>query len=145
MNTSETAQSSGIQVTSRPINESREAFLVRHFGENYFWVEPAVSDWLKDFSDMSEEMRATSNWTWYELSNGGAFMDAGLVGKVHLRTPYFEGGVSMEAAAIIACLHTFNVLAFHGQGASFESHFRFLRRYAVRHAEAIAILDASES
>lgn len=145
MNTSITTQSGGIRVAARPRSESREAFLLRHFGSGYSWVEGAAYEFLKDLSNMTADVRETSTWHWYELSNGGAYMAPGLVsGVVHLKTNWYEGNLSTEAAAIIACLHTFNVLAFHGQGEAFEWHFRWLRRFAVRHVEAIEILDACE-
>lgn len=90
-------------------------------------------------------MQSTSTWHWYELSNGGAYMAPGLAfGRVDFKTRYYEGNVSVEAAAIIVCLHTFNLLAFQRQGEAFEWHFRWLRRLAIRHVEAIEILDACE-
>src|SRR6266702_7166551 len=100
MNTTVIEQSAVIRVVSRPANEFKQQFLKRHFGENYFWVEPASSDWLKSFSDLSDETCSTDRWDWYELSNGGAYMlpPAGL--SVHFRTPYSEGKVSSEAAGI---------------------------------------------
>lgn len=145
MNTFITA-SRGIHVRSRPEHWSLEQFLTIHFGPNFHWVEDRCLAWVRDHSDMPRELWSTAAfWGWYELSNGGAFMaPEGPSVEAFVQTPHYRGRFTIPSAAIVACLHVFNELHFHNQGAEFDRHYRLLRRFVVGLPDAIDILDASE-
>lgn len=140
------AASRGIHVLPRPEHWPLEQFLEVHFGPNFSWVEGSCLWWVRDHSDLPRELcSTTAGWKWYELTNGGAFMaPEDSSGDVFVQAPHYRGRFRVQSAAIVACLHVFNELHFHHQGAEFDRHYRLLRRFVVGLPDAVDILDASE-
>jgi hypothetical protein len=96
-------------------------------------------------SELSPDYRG-GYWHFYHLDHGTFFMAPGSETPFHLTSPNgFAGVLSPEAFGITVCLFAYSNLCFGGD-ADFTSvcasHFHGLRRYALAHPEAQAILAA---
>ena len=85
-------------------------------------------------------------WHFYRLDNGAFYMAPGSETPFHVISPNgFAGELSPEAFGITVCLFAFSNLCFGGDTdftAVCAEHFHGLRRYALAHSEAQAILAA---
>ncbi len=85
-------------------------------------------------------------WHFYHLANGAFYMAPMAEKPFHLTSPNgFAGELSPEAFGITVCLFAYSHLCFGGDAdftAVCADHFHGLRRYALAHPEARAILAA---
>ncbi|MGV4317555.1 antirestriction protein, partial [Citrobacter freundii] len=83
-------------------------------------------------------------WSFYTLSNGGAFMapDADVDDKWHLFNGMNGNGAQMsaEAAGIAVCLIEYSHHACRTECDAMTEHYYRLRDYALQHPESSAIL-----
>ncbi|EGG7487920.1 antirestriction protein, partial [Salmonella enterica subsp. enterica serovar Kentucky] len=83
-------------------------------------------------------------WSFYTLSNGGAFMapDAEGDDKWHLFNGMNGNGAEMsaEAAGIAVCLIEYSQHACRTECDAMTEHYYLLRDYALQHPESSAIL-----
>ena len=86
-------------------------------------------------------------WHFYSLSNGGWYMAPATDAIFDVSCENgFEGSMSADAFGITACLYAYSNLAFD-QGPFAQvcaEHYHLLREFAVEHAEARAILQATD-
>ena len=86
-------------------------------------------------------------WHFYSLSNGGFYMAPATHTFFGIRCDNgFEGKVSADAFGITACLYAYSNLAFD-QGPFAQvcaEHYHLLREFMMEHAEARAILRATD-
>ncbi|MEB0990029.1 antirestriction protein [Citrobacter sp. CF971] len=106
------------------------------------WItlEPRIFVWMDRFCDEY----SGGIWSFYTLSNGGAFMapDADSDDKWHLFNGMNGNGADMsaEAAGIAVCLIEFSHHACRTGCDAMTAHYYRLRDYALQHPEAHAIL-----
>ena len=83
-------------------------------------------------------------WSFYTLSNGGAFMapDADSYDKWHLLNSMNgnDADMSAEAAGIAVCLIEYSHHACRTECDAMTEHYYCLRDYALQHPESSAIL-----
>lgn len=86
-------------------------------------------------------------WLFYTLSNGGFYMAPDSDGNFQVVSPNgWEGFMSADAFGIVVCLFAYSNLSF-GSGefaATCAERFHLLREYMMDHAEAKAILAATD-
>jgi hypothetical protein len=84
-------------------------------------------------------------WLFYELSNGGFYMaprrDSPTV-EVRVEGNQYSGQMSVDAAAITACLFAFSHLSLAFKNDVLARHYYQLRDFALDHVEAKSILEA---
>lgn len=133
----------GIVCTPVP-DEQRVAFWPRHFGSIPQWIilESTVFAWIDRFcTDYHGGI-----WSFYTLSNGGAFMTPEASGEDDGKWALFNsmnGNVvemSTEAAGIAVCLMTYSHHAMRTECDAMTEHYYRLRDYALNHAECNAIM-----
>jgi len=86
-------------------------------------------------------------WDFYKLSNGGFYMAPSNDHGFHVTCDnMFEGDLSADAPGITACLYAYSNLSFsNGRFARVcACHYHRLREYMMDHAEARAILGATD-
>lgn len=86
-------------------------------------------------------------WLFYTLSNGGFYMAPDSEGQFQVVSPNgWEGFISADAFGITVCLFAYSNLSFgSGQIAeTFAEQYHLLRDYMMDHAEARAILAATD-
>ena len=115
----------------------------RLFGAHFpFRLEPTVYGWAER---LSPDYRG-GYWHFYHLDNGSFFMAPASDQDFSLSSPNgFTGRLSPEAFGIVICLLAYSQLCFgtpSGFTATCAEHFHGLRRYALGHPEAKAILTA---
>ena len=102
-----------------------------------------------DISPVSDVVACTRDplrfiWSFYTLSNGGAFMapDADSDDKWHLFNSMNGNGAQMsaEAAGIAICLIEYSHHACRTECDAMTEHYYRLRDYALQHPESSAIL-----
>jgi hypothetical protein len=85
-------------------------------------------------------------WQFYALSNGGFYMAPDADACQVVCENGYVGQLSAEALGITACLYAFSHLSFGG--AAFADvcaeHYQLLRKFMLDHAEARAILAATD-
>lgn len=126
---------------SRVPEEDRIETLPRHFGRYLLEVEEAIYTWLRQLS----QDYTGGYWHFFELSNGGFYMapeSARL--RIRVEGNGFDGTMSADAAGITACLFAFSHLSFRIPAVSLARHYYELRDFALEHAEASAILAATD-
>ena len=86
-------------------------------------------------------------WLFYTLGNGGFYMAPDSEGQFQVVSPNgWEGFMSADAFGITACLYAYSNLSF-GSGQFAETcgeQYHLLREYMMDHAEAGAILAATD-
>ncbi len=137
---------SSINSTSQKIearevaNDERLQTLPRHFGRHMLTVEYAVYAFMRKLANPY----SGGYWAFFELSNGGFYMvpecDTEL--SICVDGNGFDGTMSADAAGITVCLFALSHLSFQIADDSIAQHFHLLRDFALKHAEASAILAA---
>lgn len=123
-------------------DEQRIRFWPQHFGSIPQWItlEPRIFAWMDRFCDEYNG----GIWSFYTLSNGGAFMapDADGDDKWHLFNGMNGNGAEMsaKAAGIAVCLIEYSHHACRTECDAMTAHYYRLRDYALQHPEAHAIL-----
>ena len=130
-----------LTVTQVP-DEQRIDFWPRHFGTIPQWItlEPRIFAWMDRFcADYSGGI-----WSFYILSNGGAFTapESDSDETWHLFNGMNGNGADMsaEAAGIAVCLIEYSHHACRTGCDAMTAHYYRLRDYALQHSEAHAIL-----
>lgn len=130
-------------LTATPVpDEQRIRFWLQHFGAISEWItlETRIFAWMDRFCDEY----SGGIWSFYTLSNGGAFMapDAEGDDKWHLFNSMNgnRAEMSAEAAGIAVCLIEYNHHACHIECDAMTEHYYRLRDYALQHSESSAIL-----
>lgn len=107
---------------------------------NQLPLEPRIFAWMGRFC----EGYSGGIWSFYTLSNGGAFMapDAESDDKWHLLNSMNgnDAEMSTEAAGIAVCLIEYSHHACRTECDVMTAHYYRLRDYAQQHPEAHAIL-----
>ena len=116
--------------------------LPRYFGRQLMMGEAWVYQSLQSVC----EAYSGGCWAFFELSNGGFYMTPRLEGPLRIRCEGngFDGGMSCDAAGIVACLMAFNALAWQTREAHFGELFYHLREFAAQHVEAVSIFAAMD-
>jgi hypothetical protein len=115
----------------------------RLFGADFPWrLEPTVYALAGKLSPAY----AGGYWHFYTLDNDAFYMAPAAERPCHLTSPNgYHGELSPEAFGIVICLLAYSHLCFGHPSAFTETcaeQFHRLRRYALGHAEAKAILAA---
>ncbi|ULH11729.1 antirestriction protein [Serratia marcescens] len=122
-------------------DELRIGFWPKHFGSIAQWItlEPRIFGWMDRLcADYSGGV-----WSFYTLSNGGAFMAPEPEGeKWTLFNPMNGNGVEMsgEAAGIAICLVAYSHHACCTECDAMTEHYYRLRDFALNHPECSAII-----
>ncbi|ELD3253259.1 antirestriction protein [Enterobacter hormaechei] len=125
-------------------DEHRISFWPQHFGSIPQWIilEPTVFTWMDRFcADYSSGI-----WSFYTLSNGGAFMapesddDSNEPWSLFNTMNGNGGELSAEAAGIAVCLMAYSHHACRTECDAMTEHYYRLREYALNHAECSAIM-----
>lgn len=130
-----------LSVTQVP-DEQHIRFWPQHFGTIPQWItlEPRIFAWMNRFCDEY----CGGIWSFYTLSNGGAFMapDADGDDKWHLLNGMNGNGAEMsaEAAGIAVCLIEYSHHACLTECDAMTEHYYRLRDYALQHPESSAIM-----
>ena len=131
------------ELTVTPVSdEQRIDFWPQHFGTIPQWItlEPRILAWMERFC----ATYSGGIWSFYTLSNGGAFMapDADVDDKWHLFNGMNGNGaqMSVEAAGIAVCLIEYSHHACRTECDAMTEHYYRLRDYALQHPESHAIL-----
>jgi hypothetical protein len=132
-------------ITNTIVPESeRLAFVDRLFGISYvIKLEPTVFT-------MTERIApeySGAYWMFHALGNGGFYMSPRFDTEFSISCENgYEGKLSPDALGITACLYAFSHLSF-GDGRLAETcaeQYHLLREYLFEHAEAKAILRATD-
>ena len=87
-------------------------------------------------------------WEFYELGNRGFYMAPDLDAPLVVRCENgYEGRLSPDALGITACLYAYSRLSFTSSDAIariYAKQYHLLREYMMDHAEAGAILGATD-
>ncbi|EMY3602662.1 TPA: antirestriction protein [Klebsiella aerogenes] len=123
-------------------DELRIGFWPQHFGSIPQWItlEPRIFAWMDRLcADYSGGV-----WSFYTLSNGGAFMaPESEHDKTWALFNSMNGNgaeLTSEAAGIVACLMTYNHHACRTECDAMTEHYYRLRDYALNHPECSAIM-----
>lgn len=125
-------------------DNERLTFLPTYLGALMMRGENLVCAWMRRLSDDY----AGGHWDFCKLSNGGFYLVPGGPEWLHVEVHNngFSGGVSADAAGIIATLFMLGQLATETEGTddgdSLIRHYDRLVTYARAHAEARSILRA---
>lgn len=130
-------------ITATPVaDENRIRFWPQHFGGIPQWLmlEPRIFAWMDRLcADYSGGI-----WSFYTLSNGGAFMapevDSDEKWTLFNSMNGNAAELSAEAAGIAACLMEYSHHAMRTECDAMTEHYYFLRDYALNHAECSAIM-----
>lgn len=136
------ANESQFDLTVTPVpDEQRLDFWLQHFGSIPQWItlEPRIFAWMDRFCDEY----SGGIWSFYTLSNGGAFIapDTDSDDKWHLFNNVNGNGaeISAEAAGIAVCLLAYSHHACRTECDAMTEHYYRLRDYALQHPESHAI------
>lgn len=118
----------------------RTRFWLQHFGSIPQWLmlEPRIFGWM---DRLCTDYHGGS-WSFYTLSNGGAF----IAPESDVQWSLFNGmngnGAEMhaEAAGIAVCLMTYSHHAMRTECDAMTEHYYRLRDYALNHPECNAIM-----
>ncbi|MEL5455152.1 antirestriction protein [Serratia ureilytica] len=123
-------------------DEQRVGFWPQHFGNIPQWItlEPQVFAWMDRFcADYNGGI-----WSFYSLSNGGAFMapetDSDVFWSLFNAMNGNAADMSAEAAGIAVCLVAYSHHACRTECDAMTEHYYRLRDYALNHAEFSAIM-----
>ncbi len=124
------------------LDEQRVGFWPQHFGNISQWItlEPQVFAWMDRFcADYSGGI-----WSFYSLSNGGAFMapetDSDAFWSLFNAMNGNAADMSAEAAGIAVCLIAYSHHACRTECDAMTEHYWRLRDYALNHPECNAIM-----
>ena len=114
------------------------------FGIHYpLQLEPTIFAFAADLSSAY----LGGYWLFYTLDNGGFYMAPDIEGQFQVISPNgWEGFMSADAFGITVCLFAYSNLSF-GSGKFAETcgdQYHLLREYMMDHAEAGAILAATD-
>ena len=130
-------------LTATPVpDEQRIRFWPLHFGAIPQWItlEPRIFAWMDRFCSTY----SGGIWSFYTLSNGGAFMapesDNDETWRLFNCLNGNDAQMSAEAAGIAVCLIAYSHHACRTQCDAMTEHYYRLRDYALQHPEAHAIL-----
>lgn len=124
------------------LDEQRVAFWPQHFGNIPQWIilEPQVFAWMDRFC----AGYSGGIWSFYSLSNGGAFMvpetDNDAFWSLFNTMNGNAADMSAEAAGIAVCLVAYSHHACRTECDAMTEHYWRLRDYAQNHAECSAIM-----
>lgn len=134
---------SQLNLTATPVpDEQRRDFWPLHFGSIPQWItlEPHIFAWMDHFCDDY----TGGLWSFYTLSNGGAFMtpNADSDDKWHLFNSMNGNSaeMSLEAAGITVCLIEYSHHACRTECDAMTEHYYRLRNYVLKHPESNAIM-----
>lgn len=122
----------------------RVAFTAKLFGMHFpMKLEPTIYG----MADMLAPAYQGGYWNFYGLSNGGFFMSPSTdtIFDVSCENG-FDGKLSANALGVTACLYSYSHLSF-GEGEFAQvcaAHYHLLRDFMMEHAEARAILRATD-
>ena len=123
-------------------DEQRVEFWPQHFGNIPQWItrEPQVFAWMDRFcADYSGGI-----WSFYSLSNGGAFMapetDSDAFWSLFNAMNGNAADMSAEAAGIAVCLIAYSHHECRTECDAMTEHYWRLRDYALNHPECNAIM-----
>ncbi|HDU5898955.1 TPA: antirestriction protein [Klebsiella quasipneumoniae subsp. quasipneumoniae] len=130
-------------ITASPVSdELRICFWPQHFGSIPQWItlEPQIFGWMGRLcADYSSGV-----WSFYTLSNGGAFMapESEHDEKWTLFNSMNGNGAELtsKAAGMVACLMAYNHHACRTEYDSMTEHYYLLRDYALDHPECSTIM-----
>jgi len=122
----------------------RVTYTANLFGVQFpFKLEPTIYG-------MADRLAPAYNggyWHFYGLSNGGFYMAPATDAMFEVSCENgFDGKLSADALGITACLYAYSNLSF-GEGAfpqTCAQHYQLLREFSMEHAEARAILRATD-
>ena len=130
-------------ITATPVpDEQHIGFWPQHFGTIPQWItlEPRIFARMDRFC----EDYGGGIWSFYTLSNGGAFMgpeaDSDEVWSLFNNMNGNGTEMSAEAAGIAVCLIEYSHHACRTECDAMTVHYYRLRDYALQHPEAHAIL-----
>ncbi len=130
-------------LTATPVpDERRLDFWPLYFGAIPQWItlEPRIFAWMDRFCDEY----SGGIWSFYTLSNGGAFMapDADGDDKWHLFNAMNgnDAEMSVEAAGIAVCLIEYSHHACRTECDAMTEHYYRLRDFALNHPECNTIM-----
>lgn len=113
--------------------------VTRHFRDYELSVEEAVHGWLQEISE-----DYSGPWHTYELSNGGLYMAPAFESaQIRVASNGYRGRLSGDAVGILASLFALNRLFLEFHNDTFARHFALLMELAIQHAEASAIVWAT--
>jgi hypothetical protein len=132
-------------VTRELVPESqRMAVTERLFGIHFpLQMEPTVFG----ITERMAEDYSGGYWNFFTLSNGGFYMAPSGDDVFHVTGDnMFEGDLSADALGITSCLFAYSHLSFSNTRFARVSacHYHMLRSYMFEHAEAKAILGATD-
>jgi hypothetical protein len=137
---------SNIEIIQRHLvsEEQRSSITADLFGVYFpLQLEPFIFSMA---SRLSEDYGG-GYWLFYTLDNGGFYMAPDSDGKFQVISPNgWEGFMSADAFGITVCLFAYSNLSF-GSGQFAETcaeQYHLLREYMMDHAEARAILAATD-
>ena len=111
----------------------------------YFPIQ--LEPFIFSMSSQLSEDYGGGYWLFYTLDNGGFYMAPDSDGKFQVVSPNgWEGFMSADAFGITVCLFAYSNLSF-GSGQFAETcadQYHLLRDYMMDHAEAGAILSATD-
>ncbi len=131
------------RMTATPIpDEQRVNFWPHYFGNVPQWItlEPRIFAWMDHLcADYHGGI-----WTFYTLSNSGAYMtpetDSDEKWTLFNRMNGNGAELSSEAAGIAVCLMAYSHHACRTESDAMTEHYYRLRDYALSHAECRAIM-----
>ncbi|MGK2890096.1 antirestriction protein [Klebsiella michiganensis] len=131
------------EITATPVtDENRISFWPQHFDSIPQWIilEPTVFAWMDRFcADYCGGI-----WSFYTLSNGGAFMtpeaDSNEPWSLFNTMNGNGGELSADAAGIAVCLMAYSHHAMRTECDAMTEHYYRLRDYALNHAECNTIM-----
>ncbi|MCB5299236.1 antirestriction protein [Yersinia intermedia] len=135
----ETPPANVLTATAVP-GHQRMRFWLQHFGSILQWLmlEPRIFGWM---DRLCTDYHGRS-WSFYTLSNGGAFMAPEGDEQWSLFNGMNGNGAEMsaEAAGIVVCLLAYSHHACRTENEAMTEHFYRLRDHALSHAESNAIM-----
>jgi hypothetical protein len=120
--------------------DQRFKFLPRVFGARHMMRgESAVYDWMAELCRNYQG----GYWDFIDLSNGGFYLRLAADNPLDVVVAGngFSGGMSPDAASIVATLFALNDLIWRGAGHLDDAYY-LLRDFAAQHPEARLILQA---
>jgi Antirestriction protein len=132
---------SNATLTATRVPETKRAYtLPRHLGRQLLMGEALVYQSLQSIC----EAYSGGFWDFFELSNGGFYMAPRMEEPLRIQCEGngFDGGMSCDAAGIVACMMAFNALAWQTREAHFGELFYQLSAFAAQHTEAASIFAA---
>ena len=136
----EFAEQAAITASAVP-DELRIGFWPQHFGSIPQWItlKPQIFGWMDRLcADYSGGV-----WSFYTLSNSGAFMAPEPDGEKWTLFNSMNGNgaeLTGEAAGIVACLMTYSHHACRTECDAMTEHYYRLRDFALNHPECSAIM-----